>query len=478
MVPILFSATETDFTHNGLGRLTEAISCSVTEERNGIYELELTYPVSGHLYSTIINGGIVGVIHDDNHDVQAFDIYKHTAPIDGIVTFYAHHISYRLTHVITTPFSAATAAAAIAGVTSHSTPASLFALSTDIVSSSSFALEQMASARGALLGEEGSILQTYGGEFLFDNFNVSLLAMRGVDNGVTVRYGKNLTGIEWERDISGTYNAVAPFWADANGTVTLPEVYVQPTTPINPAVPMVLDMTSYFKKKPTVAQLRTKAIQYLDTNRPWRGIDTITVDFAALWQTPEYADVADIQRVGLCDIVSIYDTRLGVISEKAEVVRVVFDVLAERFTEIQVGTIINSFVAVTDSVTGATPTIAAGGGRVLLWQNTSPTSNFTAQTVSVDLSTFDYAEIVYVAAAAAQNYYPPTIAPIGETASMDAWTSIGTSGQAILHRHRTADVSASGVTFGACEQKRTNVTTASTTDNSGCIPIQIFGVRL
>ena len=121
---------------------------------------------------------------------------------------------------------------------------------------------------------------------------------------------------------------------------------------------------------------------------------------------------------------------------------------------------------------------AAGYSKRSLWENADPTSNFAGQTVTLDLNEYDYAEILYVAAAAAQNYYPPTIAPVGATASMDAWTSIGTSGQAILHRHRTADVSTTGVTFSACEQKRTNSTSASTSDNSGCIPIQIFGVRL
>ena len=125
-------------------------------------------------------------------------------------------------------------------------------------------------------------------------------------------------------------------------------------------------------------------------------------------------------------------------------------------------------------------TSSGGAGFVMrqLWENADPTSNFAGQTVTLDLAEYDIVEILYVAAAAAQNYYPPACAPVGGVASMDAWTSIGTSGQAILHRHRTADVSTTGVTFGSCEQKRTNSTSASTTDNSGCIPVQIFGVRL
>lgn len=119
------------------------------------------------------------------------------------------------------------------------------------------------------------------------------------------------------------------------------------------------------------------------------------------------------------------------------------------------------------------------GGRIsyfkeLLWTNSDPSSNFTAKTVSLDLSDYDAVVILYHATTSGSNSYL-TSAVIGETASMDAWTSIGTSGQAILHRHRLADVTATGVTFGTCEQKRVNVTTASTNDNSGCIPMYIYG---
>ena len=110
MIPILFESTETVFTHNGIGRLVDCISCKVTEERNGIYELEMRYPMTGKYFNDLMNLGIVGVIHDDNHDIQPFDIYKVTEPIDGVVTVNAHHISYRLNNIIVEPFTAASCA--------------------------------------------------------------------------------------------------------------------------------------------------------------------------------------------------------------------------------------------------------------------------------------------------------------------------------------------------------------------------------
>ena len=96
MIPILYDHAEKDFTSQGLCRLADAVDCVVTEERNGIYECELKYPIDGLYFEEIFEGRLIGATHDDNGDIQPFEIYKHSAPIDGVVTFYAHHLSYRL----------------------------------------------------------------------------------------------------------------------------------------------------------------------------------------------------------------------------------------------------------------------------------------------------------------------------------------------------------------------------------------------
>ena len=116
MIPILFEKGTVDFTTQGIGRLVDCVSCTVTEERNGIYECQFTYPVSGEMYPLIQEGCIIGVIHDDVHDIQPFDIYGRSAPLNGVVTFYAHHISYRLGNIVLKPMSASSCAAALAAI--------------------------------------------------------------------------------------------------------------------------------------------------------------------------------------------------------------------------------------------------------------------------------------------------------------------------------------------------------------------------
>ena len=367
MIPILFSPFDRSFTTNGVGRLTECTSCVVTEERNGIYECEFVYPINGTWYNQLLyQGGIVGCIHDDHHDIQPFVIYRHSDPIDGLVTFNAHHISYELGNVIVEPFDADTCADALQGFVDHAVTEQRFSFWTDKSVSADFTLDRMANVRELLAGQKGSILDVYGkGEYEFDKYTVKLYVNRGLNRGVTIRYGKNLADINRTYDESSVYNAIAPYWTDGQGTtVTLPEGYVANTAgvikdypweyeingavmtdhngtviefrPFNlKAVPM--DFSDQFEEQPTEQQLRDAANAYLTNNEPWIPSDNITVDFVQLWQTTEYENVAALQRVSLCDTVGVFYPELGVTNASAKVIKIVYNVLTEQYDEMELG---------------------------------------------------------------------------------------------------------------------------------------------
>lgn len=367
MIPILYRPDEFFFLSNGLGRLVECTECTVTEERNGIFELEFKYPITGRFYQYMIDeGGIVAVIHDDKHDIQPFDIYSYSAPIDGIVTFNAHHISYRLANIIVSPFTAESCAIAFDDLKTYSINKNLFTFWTNKATAGTFTLSHPDNIRALLGGQQGSILDTYGtGEYEFDKYTVRLYLNRGVDTGVTIRYGKNLTSIDRKYSEEGLFNAVAPYWADAEGNVVmLPElIVISPDAPLTLAPwtsdngdyitddngeiiyfqyvniqPQALDLSAEFQTVPTVEELRQKALSYMANNQPWTPNDNITVDFTQLWQTPEYEDVASLQRVSLCDTVSIYYPELGVTQANAKIIKVVYNVLLERYDSMEVGT--------------------------------------------------------------------------------------------------------------------------------------------
>lgn len=366
MIPILYRNDELNFTSNGIGRLADCVSCTVTEERNGIYECEFQYPITGKHYKFMIeNGGIVGCIHDDQHDVQFFDIYAYSAPIDGIVTFNAHHISYRLAHIIAKPFEAHSCAAALNGLGNNAVTPCPFTFWTDKNVSAHFTLEHPDNIRAVLGGQQGSILDVYGkGDYEFDRFDVKLWVNRGINTYATIRYGKNMRDIERKYDSSQTYTAVAPYWAGEDGEiVTLPEwVIVSPDAPVTTdpwtvgdndmtddhgeeiwfqytkIAPVQLDLSDSFDEMPTVEELRQAAYDFLDRNQPWLPDDNITVDFVQLWQTPEYENVAVLQRFKLCDTVSIFYPELGITQADAKIIKVVYNVLLESYDSMEIGT--------------------------------------------------------------------------------------------------------------------------------------------
>ena len=339
MIPILYSTSETSFTSNGLGRLTDCISCQVTEERNGIFECEFKYPITGKFYNEMVtNGGVVSVTHDDAKDRQPFDIYKYSAPIDGIVTFNARHISYRLSGITVKPFTAASCALALQGIGTNSLSTNPFSFWTDKAVTSTFTLSVPTSAKAILAGQQGSILDVYGkGEYKFDKFDVKLYTNRGTNSGVTIRYGKNLSDTLVEKDNGEYYNAIVPYWKGEDGTlVTLTGWYVVQTgETLKYCVPV--DFSSEFQSQPTELELRTKAAAYLANNTPWLPKENIKVDFVQLWNTDEYKNVAVLERVKLCDTVAIYYPALGLTNSSAKVIKVVYDTLLERYTSIELG---------------------------------------------------------------------------------------------------------------------------------------------
>lgn len=358
MIPILYDSAETQFTSNGLGRLKDTISCIVEEQRNGIYELEFDFPISGDKYELIKEGRIVAVTHDETGDIQPFIIYKRTAKIDGIVTFNAYHLSYKLSSIVVSPFTATGIADAMAQIVPNSMNPNPFDFWTDKVVSSAFSLDEPRSVRSLLGGERGSLLDVYGkGEYEFDKWTVRLYLNRGQDSGVTIRYGKNLSDITQEIDSSGYYNAVAPYWKGENETVTLPDLVTLDDVTEIKAIP--LDLTSSFENAPTEDELRQTARTRLENSSGINVEENIKADFVQLWQTEEYKNYAPLQRVQLCDTVTVIYEKLGV-NAKKKVFRTKWNVLLDRYDEIELGdaqtTLADVITQITEQITNDLPT--------------------------------------------------------------------------------------------------------------------------
>ena len=339
MIPILYDQSEKDFTSGGLGFLADCTSFRVSEERNGIFEAEFIYPVTGPKYDLIQERAIVLATHDDTGIPQPFDIYARSAPIDGLVTFYAHHISYRLSNAVVMPFTAESCSDAMAQIQANliTDRDDDFTFWTDKATTGDYAKTVPSIVRTTLGGEEGSILDVYGkGDYMFDKFAVKLYANRGRDTNVEIRYGKNLVNLEHKIDRSDAYNAIVPFWLnEETGTlVTLPEGYVSYDDGTAYIVAIPFSMNEYFEAQPTEAELRIKAQNLLDSSDSWVPDEGFEVDFVQLWQTEEYEQFAPLQRVNLCDTVRVYYPELGVNAVRQKVVKTVYNTLLDRYDEI------------------------------------------------------------------------------------------------------------------------------------------------
>lgn len=337
MNPILFESTENNFDTNGIGILADAIFCEVTYERNGILELEMQYPITGIHYKEIKTRNIILASPNPVENTQPFRIYRITKPLNGIITIYAEHISYDLSGIPVSPFTAGSAAEAMSKLQSSAAIESPFTFWTDKETVATMSVVAPASTRSLLGGQQGSVLDVYGGEYQFDRYTVRLYNQRGMNRGVSIRYGKNLTSLEQDENISSVYTGVYPYWMDTdNNLVTLPEKILNAPGTYNFTRIMALDLSQEFESAPTEEQLRNRANTYMTANNIGVPKVSLDVSFIQLEQTEEYKNIALLERVELCDTVNVEFPELGV-SATAKCVKTVYDVLQERYTSVELG---------------------------------------------------------------------------------------------------------------------------------------------
>ena len=368
MIPILYAKNASEFGNNGIGHLKDAISCKVTEERNGAYTLTLQYPIGGAWYESITEGSIIKAKANETSELQLFRVYKSSKPMKGVVTFYAEHISYDLKGLPLALLSMTdtTAEAALnAGFAACLLP-HRFTGRSDITTLNKINITKPRSLRNFCGGEAGSVLSVWGGEFEFDNFTVWLHRRRGANNGVVIRYGKNLTDAKQERNISACYTHFCPYAIkktetrneagevieSTEETITLPEGVIELINPenIGHSRALPLDISDKFAdgEELNVENLRTHAEEYIESHKLGVPDVNITLSFMQIWHSPEYAESAGFERVALCDTVTVFFEDLGINAE-AKVIKTEYDTLEERFSKLEVG---DAKSNLTDTVSG------------------------------------------------------------------------------------------------------------------------------
>lgn len=337
MNPVLYESTQNTFETNGLGVLSDTISCQVVEERNGIFETTLEYPLTGIHYQEIKQRRIIFVKPNPYEDPQPFRIYRITKPLSGKITVYAQHISYDLSGVPVSPFSSGSVTGALSGLKTNAAVTNPFSFWTDKTSTGDFAVTAPTSTRTLLGGSDGSILDVFGGEYKFDRWTVRLYNNRGKNSGVSIRYGKNLMDLQQDENISNVVTGIYPYWLSGEGELTeLPEKIVNAPGTYDFTRISAIDFSGDFEEAPTEEQLRDRANDYISSNNVGVPTVSITVEFQPLEQTEEYKDIALLERVNLCDTVNVEYSELGV-SATAKCVKTTYDALKDKYISIELG---------------------------------------------------------------------------------------------------------------------------------------------
>lgn len=336
MIPVLYDSKETAFKTQGLGRLTEAYGAKVKWELNATYEMSFSYPVSGKRFGNIKPGRLVWCEPYPGGEPQAFRIYEVSKDMSGSIDVSCEHISYELNNIPVSPYQAKTANAALTGIKQQSLCDNPFTLQTNMTAAGDFQFDTPTMARTLLCGGDDSVQGVFGGELLFDNYNIYLMDAIGKDNGAVLRYGKNITDLKQEENIQDTVSGVVPYYKTSDGNlIYLPEkVLYSKNASEFPYVKIGLldcaDMAGDAENyTPSTTELRNYATKWMDDN----GVGTPAVSINVSY--------VDLEREGLTaihpgDTVGVLFVGLGV-NKKAEVVGYEYDVIAGRYTSATVG---------------------------------------------------------------------------------------------------------------------------------------------
>lgn len=485
MIPILYDKNEILFTSNGLGRLRDCISCLCYEERNSIYEVDFEYPIDGVNFDKIQLGRIIGVTHDESGDVQPFDIVSYSRPIDGVVTFHCTHISYRQSKMVSYASGINSLADAFQAFDDTCYPSgNPFTYFTDKDSTGYVAAFDGTprTIRSLLGGTEGSILDSYGGEYEWDKWTVKLHNARGEQKNFSIRYGVNMTQFQDDTDYSEAFNTCVPFWKDSStGAVVRGGAVGSGHSTIGVGDKCVpLDLTDKFDTRPTVVQLETMASSVLRESQPYLPKQTISVDFIRLQDEAGFDQFDSLLECKLCDSVKVIFPGYGM-SAYYKIVKTTWNVLLDRYESMELGNLSTTLAEALGISEGSSSSIKPAGKvpyYTLLWTNSSPSSPMGAQTVSTQgLSLYDEVEVLYESA----HVYGGRLSQKASYENGKWITLIGLGGSTgeftgnAAAYLRTVTMSANSVYIGNAVAGVDN--SAYATNNNLCIPLKIYGIK-
>ncbi len=347
MIPVIFKPGEKDFTTNGLGRLIDATRCEITEEANGKYELEMDYPAISRFSDYFENGYQIKAKPNDLEEYHIFEIkqtFKDT--FTNSIVIYAQSRTYKLGNrqVRLVTVDNRNGAEAMRLIEQNMDEPCDIKLYSDINTASSTVFEAR-NVLNCIAGEQGSLLQYWGGEIKREPFKLSLLRRRGRDNVGTVRYGKDLKGLTIKFDWQSIVTKVLPFaelQSGADGTSQRIYGDAVKSEYINKYPDVYAQYVQFTEDQGVkdLSSLNKAAGKYFTTLYP--GSDkpkvSIELEIEKLTDSEEAKEFAKMRNYNLFDTFTVYH-KFYDIDIQTKVTGIVYDALAEKTIKITAGDI-------------------------------------------------------------------------------------------------------------------------------------------
>lgn len=359
MRPILYEQNERVFDTNGMGILHDTISAEVTEVRNTEFELELKYPVGGEWASALTQNRYILVKPNDYDEPHAFRIYEVEKEVDSNqITVKAVTKTDELSGNIIKPLSikSATPSGAWEQLKRVAVDPIEYNFISDIQTSKDTNMD-IRNVLNAIAGEEGSFIDTWGGEIKRTNNTIFLYSKRGKDHVTTIRPRKNLKNVKVKSSMAGKFTRILPYvtftpegeneveqviYGDIIKSPHYDDYFVKRIVP--------LDLSSEFnnsdtpakegekKKAPTPAQVTAKAQSYFtsknkDADKPDLSVE---VEMIPLQDSTEWDRriIQALEKIQLCDTVDVYVPKIDC-DVTVKVRKIVYDALRERIIKIE-----------------------------------------------------------------------------------------------------------------------------------------------
>ncbi len=361
MYPLLYHSTSTvvsPYSLKCLGRMTLCKSCKVTEERNGDYTLTANISVNDSCAQIIKTQYFMKVKPNPFHEPQYFEIYDITYINYETIKIKAKHIKHNFyNNVVSTvgDFGDSIANTPLEFwenfIEEYILLENHFTFYSDISTTAEMKLGySIPCTIGDLMSDnKESLLDTYGGEYEYNNFNVRLLKKRGKDSGYRLRWGQNISSCEQtitSKDIASHIVAVAKVFDELSGKSYYLTGNVFPLTSSSSKLQKLylLDISDETSKNPDYWTINSKTGENIDLI-----IGQLNVRATAQRQIIAESngkpktnikinireELDNMKYIGLCDTVNV-DANGEFLT--AKIIKTEYDALLERWEKLELGT--------------------------------------------------------------------------------------------------------------------------------------------